>query len=163
MNSWLFRGVAMSVVHIVARVLLALGVVNSPLQSTTWKGLAVAAVIFIALVWGGIDGIRDARTHGDPDYYEDLTVKWLKAGVFTGVVSAIVCWCLGTWVMAGIGQATFFVELIAGGSFTTLIVFVPAFIGVAVGRAIIRRDQNKNRDDDWSAREEPTVERVGAD
>ncbi|MCH5643536.1 MULTISPECIES: B-4DMT family transporter [unclassified Gordonia (in: high G+C Gram-positive bacteria)] len=154
MTSWLPRGLVMAAVHILARVLLGVAVVQAPLHSTVWKTIAVAAVVLVALVWGGIDGIRDARANPDPDDYEDLTVRWLQAGLVAGVLSGPICWLLGTLWFAGIGQSSFFVELIAGGSFTALLVFVPAFVGAAVGRWIIRRDQNKNRDDDWSVRED---------
>lgn len=152
MSSWLLRGLAMSVVHILARVLLGVAIVQAPLHSTVWKTLAVAAVVLIAIIWGGIDGMRDARANPDPDDYEDLTVRWLKAGLLAGVISAIVCWILGRFFFAGIGEAGFFVELFAGGSFTALVIFGPAFLGAAVGRFLVRRDQRKSdpSSDDWT-------------
>lgn len=142
----------MSVVHILARVLLGIGVVQAPLHSTIWKTLAIAAVVLIAIIWGGIDGMADARAHSDPDDYADLTVRWLKAGLLAGVIAAIVCWILGRFVFAGIGEAGFFIELFAGGSFTALVIFGPAFLGAAVGRWLIRRDQRKaeRSRDEWT-------------
>ena len=66
----------------------------------------------------------------------------------------MISWILGTVVLAGIGQASLFIELIAGASFTALLVFVPAFVGAAIGRFLVRRDQNKGAaDDDWSVHE----------
>lgn len=151
MSSWLVRGVTFTAVHVLARILLGVAVVEAPLHSTVWRTIAIAVVVLIALVWGGYDGIRDARANPDPDDYEDLTVHWLKAGLLAGVVSGLICWILGSTVLAGIGQASFFVELIAGASFTALLVFVPAFVGAAIGRWLIRREQNKNApEDDWS-------------
>ena len=63
--SWLPRGIPLTAVHIVARA-LAIAVVEKPLSSSTWKVLAVAAVVLVALLWGGVDGIRDARANPTP-------------------------------------------------------------------------------------------------
>ena len=152
MSSWLPRGLVRAAVHNIARILLGIAVVHAPLHSTTWKTIAVAAVVLIALIWGGFDGIRDARANPDPDDYEDLTVRWLQAGLVAGVISGPVCWLIGTLWMAGIGQSGFLIELIAGGSFTALLVFVPAFAGAAVGRFLVRRQNRRSNhdDDDWS-------------
>ncbi|WP_232719360.1 B-4DMT family transporter [Gordonia metallireducens] len=155
MSSWLVRGLTMTAVHVLARILLGVAVVEAPLNSTVWRTVTIAAVVLIALVWGGFDGIRDARANPDPDDYEDLTVRWLKAGVMAGVIAGLISWILGNTVLAGIGQAGLFVELIAGASFTALLVFVPAFVGAAIGRWLIRRDQNKGApEDDWSVHED---------
>ncbi|MCF8588011.1 B-4DMT family transporter [Gordonia sp. HY285] len=144
MTSWLIRGVLMSIVQIAARFILGAVVIAAPLSKTLSTSLALAAVVLIAIVWGGIDGIRDARAHADPDDYDDLTVRWLKAGLLAGFVSCLVSWIVGTagW-FNGIGQASFAVEIFAGTSFITLIVFVPAFFGASIGRLIIRREQRK--------------------
>ncbi|GAC68804.1 B-4DMT family transporter [Gordonia soli] len=156
MHSWLLRGLVMTAVHVVARVLLGVAVVNVPLQTTVWKTVAIAAVVIVALLWGGVDGLRDARANPDPDDYEDLTVRWLQAGVLAGVLAGLISWILGKFVFGGIGQQGLFVEIIAGGSFTALLVFVPAFVGAAVGRWLIRRDYNKKHpvEDDWSVHED---------
>lgn len=59
--------------------------------------------------------------------------------------------------MSGIGEASLPIEIVAGGSFTALLVYFPAFIGFSVGRWIVRRDQRKNEpDDDWSVHEDRT-------
>ncbi|MFT4042496.1 MAG: B-4DMT family transporter [Gordonia sp. (in: high G+C Gram-positive bacteria)] len=143
MSSWLPRGLVMTAVHVIARVLLGVAVVHAPLHTSVWKTVAIAVVVFIALLWAGIDGIRDAHAHADPDDYDDLTVRWLQAGLLAGVLAGIICWILGRFVFAGIGQSGLFVEIIAGGSFTALLVFFPAFIGFSVGRWLVRRDQKK--------------------
>ncbi|MGC5258681.1 B-4DMT family transporter [Gordonia sp. DT218] len=162
MSSWLLRGVVMTAVHVIARVLLGVAVVNAPLHSTVWKTIAIAAVVLVALLWGGIDGTADARANPDPDDYRDLTVRWLQAGLLAGVVAGLICWILGRFVFAGIGEASLFVELIAGGSFTALLVFAPAFVGAAVGRFLVRRDQRKGQDteDDWSVHPDRDGEHV---
>lgn len=135
----------MSAVHIGARVLLGLAIVASPLESTSWKTIAIAAVVLISLIWGGIDGIIDGRAHDDPDDYRDLTMVWLKAGLLAGLISGIAGWILGNWVMSGIGQNSLPIEIFAGGSFTTLLVFVPALVGAAIGRLLTRRQHRRDR------------------
>ncbi|ORM24053.1 B-4DMT family transporter [Williamsia sp. 1135] len=157
MVAWLLRGLVMSAVHIGARVLLGLAIVAWPLESTMWKTVAIAAVVLVALIWGGVDGLIDGREHEDPDDYRDLTMVWLKAGLLAGLISAIVCWILGNWVMAGIGQNSLAIEIFAGGSFTTLLIFVPSLVGAALGRFLTRRQHRKNQaardaeaDDDFS-------------
>ena len=134
----------MSIVQIAARFILGAVVIAHPLSKNTWTWVALAIVVLVAIVWGGVDGLRDARAHTDPDDYEDLTVRWLKAGLLAGFVSCMVSWIVGTagW-LNGIGQASFFIELFAGTSFITLLVFVPAFFGASMGRMIIRREQRK--------------------
>ncbi|WP_020108871.1 B-4DMT family transporter [Nocardia sp. 348MFTsu5.1] len=144
MVAWLLRGLVMSAVHIGARVLLGLAIVAWPLETNYWKTIAIAGVVLVALIWGGIDGLIDGRAHPDPDDYDDLTMRWLKAGLLTGLISAVVCWVLGNWVMSGIGENSLAIEIFAGGSFTTLLVFVPALVGAAVGRLLTRRQHRKN-------------------
>ncbi len=144
MVSWLLRGLSSSIVHIVARVLLGLAIVHSPLHGTSWKAIAVAAVVLVVLIYGGIDGIIDGRAHDDPDDYADLTITWLKAGLLAGAVSGIVSWILSNYVLSGMGQNSFFVELFAGGSFTALLVFVPALVGAALGRFLAHRQSRED-------------------
>lgn len=135
----------MSAVHIGARVVLGLSIVAWPLESNYWKTIALAAVVLVALLWGGVDGLIDGRAHDDPDDYRDLTMVWLKAGLLAGLISAVVCWILGNWVMSGIGQNSLAIEIFAGGSFTTLLIFVPALAGAALGRFLTRRQHRKNQ------------------
>ena len=154
MQSWLLRGIVMSIVQIIARVALGFAIIAWPVQSPISRWIAIIAVVLVAVIWGGYDGIRDARAHPDPDDYEDLTMRWLKAGFFAGLVACFVCWLLGTFWLDGIGQASFWIEMIAGTSFITLLVYVPSFFGVSVGRWIVRRDQRKNEpEEDWSVHE----------
>ncbi|MCP2159167.1 hypothetical protein LX12_000331 [Williamsia serinedens] len=148
MVSWLIRGLPMAAVHIVARVLLGMAIVHSPLNGTWWKTLAVAAVVIIPLIWAGIDGIADARAHDDPDDYEDLTMRWLKAGLLAGVIAGIVGWALANHVFAGMGKNSFVIELFAGGSFTALLVFIPAMVGASVGRFFVRRQRRREQADE---------------
>jgi len=147
MVSWMIRGLPMAAVHIVARVLLGMAIVQSPLNGTWWKTIAVAIVVIIPLIWAGIEGIADGRAHDDPDDYEDLTMRWLKAGLLAGVISAVVGWALANYVFSGMGQNSFLIELFAGGSFTALLVFLPAMVGASVGRFLARRQRRREQGD----------------
>lgn len=144
MISWLLRGLSLSVVHIVARVLLGMAIVHAPLHGTYWKVIAVAVVILVALIWGGIDGIVDGRAHDDPDDYADLTIMWLKAGILAGIVAGIVCWALSNYAFAGMGENSIAIEVFAGGSFTALLVFIPAVAGAGVGRFLAHRQTRRS-------------------
>lgn len=148
MVSWLIRGLPMAAVHVVARVLLGMAIVRSPLNGTVWQALAVAAVVIVPILWAGIDGILDGRAHDDPDDYADLTMRWLKAGLLAGLVSAIVSWALATYVVAGMGRNSLVLEIFAGGSFTGLLVFLPAMVGASVGRLLARRQRRHGQDAD---------------
>ncbi|GAC57338.1 hypothetical protein GOHSU_18_00930 [Gordonia hirsuta DSM 44140 = NBRC 16056] len=154
MQPWHLRGLVMALLQIVVRILLGFGIIAWPVQSPILRAIAIAVVVIAAIVWGGYDGIRDARAHPDPDDYADLTMRWLKAGLAAGFISCLVCWILGTFWINGLGQADFWVEMTAGLSFITLLVYVPAFFGVSVGRYLVRRDQRKGEDTDWSHREQ---------
>ncbi|WP_299574554.1 B-4DMT family transporter [uncultured Williamsia sp.] len=148
MVSWLLRGLPLAAVHIVVRVLLGMAIVHSPLNGNWWKTIAVAVVVIIPLIWAGIDGIADARAHDDPDDYEDLTMRWLKAGLLAGVIAGVVGWALANYAFAGMGQNSFLIELFAGGSFTALLVFIPAMVGASVGRFLVRRQRRREQRDD---------------
>ncbi|GAA2049453.1 B-4DMT family transporter [Williamsia deligens] len=147
MVSWLLRGLPLAAVHIVARVLLGMAIVHSPLHGLLWKTIAVAAVVLIPLIWGGIDGIVDGRAHDDPDDYADLTMRWLKAGLLAGVLAGVIGWALANYVFAGMGRNSLLIELFAGGSFTALLVFLPAMVGAAVGRFLARRQRRRQQGD----------------
>ncbi|WP_018179500.1 B-4DMT family transporter [Jongsikchunia kroppenstedtii] len=139
MHTWMIRGLVMSAVHTVARVLLGMAIVSSPFDSTWWKTLALIAVIAVALIGGLIDGVADGRKHSEPEDYNDLTVRWLSAGLLAGLITGIACWILGNHVVDGMGQNPIYIEVFVGGAFTALLIFVPALLGAAVGRRIGQR------------------------
>lgn len=138
LSSWLLRAAVMCGVHILARIVLGAAIMQFPLQSTVWKTLAVALVVLVALVWGGVDGLLDRRANPDPEDYEDLTVRWLKAGILAGAVAGVVSWVLGNTLFSAIGPNSLLIEIFAGGSFTALLIFGAAFTGAAVGRFLGR-------------------------
>ncbi|MFE3291418.1 B-4DMT family transporter [Rhodococcus sp. NPDC059234] len=144
MNSWLLRGLGMALVHVVTRVLLGVAVTEWPLHGSTLRWLGVAVVILAALIWAGLDGIRDARAHpGEEEQGADLTMRWLKAAVVAGLLAGAVSWLVGSVSDIALGENSLFFELTSGAAFTILLVFVPAMAAVAAGRFIVRRDAKK--------------------
>lgn len=142
------RGLVMSIVHVLARVFLAMAIVAAPFDSNWWKTLALLAVIVLALLAAVADGIADGRKHSEPEDYNDLTVRWLSAGLIAGLVVGIVCWILGNWVVDGMGRNPIWIEVIVGGAFTALLIFVPALFGAAVGRRLGQRGDRTARQAD---------------
>lgn len=143
MSAWLLRAVVMLIVWIAARIILGAVIISDPLSTNTGRTVTLIILAIIPLIWGGIDGLRDARANPDPDDYTDLTVRWIKAGFVAGLVSCLVCWIIGTFWLNGIGQASFWIEIFAGTSFVCLMIYIPAFIGVSFSRALIRRETRK--------------------
>lgn len=143
MKPWLTRGLGLTLVHVIVRVLLGAALVQWPLQGSVlrWGGLLV--VVFAALVWGGVDGIRDRRANPDPDRGADLTMLWLKAGAVAGLLGGFVTWLVDTVTPIPVGVKSLFFELTSGAAFTVLLVFLPAMLAVTVGRFLVRREQAK--------------------
>ncbi|MFT3662499.1 MAG: B-4DMT family transporter [Gordonia sp. (in: high G+C Gram-positive bacteria)] len=146
MRSWLLRGIVMAAVHIAGRVLLGAAILARPFESPLLRLGVLAVLVAVAALWGGFDGVRDARAHPDPDDAEDLTLRWLKAGALAGVVASLTCWILGTFGVDGIGPSGFVTEMVAGTSFLTLLVYVPAFLGAAAGRFVVRRVRRRTEE-----------------
>lgn len=142
-RSWLIRGGVLAVVHVVTRALLGFSVQTAPSFRFLESTIAVALVVVCALLWAGIDGVAESRGDNAVDQKAapntDLTMMWLQAGVLTGVASGIVSWILNQLVDFGVTTLNLVGELSAGLAATALLVFVPALLGCALGRAIGRR------------------------
>ncbi|MFG1781334.1 B-4DMT family transporter [Rhodococcus oryzae] len=144
MNSWLLRGLGMASVHVVTRVVLGLAVTQWPLHGSSLRWISLAFVVLVALLWGGLDGIRDARTAVDEESGADLTMMWLKAAAVAGVLAGAVSWLIGATTGIALGDNTLFFELTSGAAFTILLVFLPAMLAVTVGRFLVRREARKS-------------------
>lgn len=148
MNRWVLRAIGMSIVHIAARTVLGIVIVEAPLHGTTLKFVALAIVLLVALIWAGIDGIIDARRHEDPDDRTDLIMVWIKAGVVTALISGLVCYIIDQAGVPGIGATSLFFELTSGAAGTALMIIAPAAVGLLVGRWLGRREQKKSDRDE---------------
>lgn len=134
----------MAFVHVVTRVLLGIAVTEWPLHGTSLRWVSIVVVILAALIWGGLDGIRDARAYPGEDEGADLTMMWLKASVLAGLLAGAVVWVVGMVSDIALGENSLFFELTSGAAFTVLLVFIPATLGGAIGRLIVRRDAKKS-------------------
>ena len=88
------RSTGMTAVHVIARLLLGVWVTVAPLQGSTARLTVFAAVVLIALLWAGLDGIVDARRHLLAEDRADLVMRWTITGLITGVVGGLLCWLL---------------------------------------------------------------------
>ncbi|MEE2035029.1 B-4DMT family transporter [Rhodococcus chondri] len=144
MKPWLLRGLGLALVHVVVRVLLGAALVQWPLQGSVMRWLALVVVILAAVVWAGIDGIRDRRAHPDPDRGEDLTMRWLAAGAVTGLLGGFLTWLADVVLPVSVGVKSLLFELTSGAAFTVLLVFVPAMVAVVAGRFFANRGQKED-------------------
>lgn len=143
MNSWLLRGLSMGALVTVAWILVGILMRVAATIGTAWSVIALALIVLAALIWGGYDGIRDARANPDPDDYADLTMVWLKAGLLAAAIAVVIGWIVGMTLVPAMRPAGLMVALTAGISFLTLLVYVPAFAGAGIGRWLVRREESK--------------------
>lgn len=140
MTGWVVRGVGMTLVHVVARVVLALAVAAAPTRGSMLQILTLVAVLLVALVWGALDGIAAGR-RGDEDA-TDHTMVWLKASLVAGVAAGFLSWLFTAIANLAVSANSLIFEITAGAAFTVLLVFVPATVSVAIGRWWARRGVN---------------------
>ncbi|WP_407443926.1 B-4DMT family transporter [Rhodococcus sp. (in: high G+C Gram-positive bacteria)] len=154
MKPWLVRGLGLSLVHVVVRALLGAALMQWPLQGSILRWLGLAVVILAAVVWAGIDGIRDRRAYPDPDDGEDLTMRWLAAGAVTGIVAGFLTWLVDTLTDIPIGVKSILFELTSGAAFTVLLVFLPAMAAVTAGRFFAGRGEKTDESDRPASRQQ---------
>lgn len=118
----------------------------------------VLLLLFIigVVVWGVLDGRADARANPDPDRRQDLAMTWLLAGLVAGILSGAVCWLLALFYK-GLYTGGLINEVTTFAAFTALLVFLPAIIGVTVGRWRVDRNPQAHR------AAEPGAERADTD
>ena len=126
----------MTAVHVVARVILGMLITSAPLQGELSRYVAFGIVLIIALVWSGLDGVVDARRHPVVEDRADLMMRWIIAGLITGVAAGFICFILEEAGVDGLGSQSLLFDLTSGAAGTTLMVIVPATIGIAIGRWI---------------------------
>lgn len=146
MFSWVLRSIVMTVAHVVGRIILGIAVTTAPLHGTVLRYTAVAIVVLIVLVWAGIDGVIDARRHPLVEDRSDLIMRWLIAGIITGLVAGFICHLLEAAGMDGIGARTWFFDLTSGAAGTALMVILPSALGIAMGRWIGKSDTNMDEE-----------------
>ncbi|WP_227981772.1 B-4DMT family transporter [Nocardia spumae] len=144
MNSWVLRAIVLGALTVVLRTLLGFGMIYWPTHGSWMRILCLIVLVVAGVAWGLIDGRSDRRANPDPERGgADLTMRWLKAGVAGGLGSGLVSWVLDFVPKFDLGDNGLLFELTAGAAFIVLMIFIPAMIGVAVGRVLVGREQRK--------------------
>ncbi|WP_327118801.1 B-4DMT family transporter [Nocardia sp. NBC_01730] len=139
MNAWVLRAAVLGAVVVVLRTVLGFGMVNWPTHGALMRILCLIVLVGAIVSWGLLDGRADRSAGSDPDRGSDLTLRWLKAAVAGGVGSGLVAWILDWLPRFDLGDNGLLFELTAGASFIILLIFVPALIGVGIGRILAER------------------------
>ena len=138
MGKWLSRGLVFASLMVVVRLAQGTLVNQFQTQAVLISIALCTAFALLALLWGWIDGRNDARANPDPDRREDLAMTWLLAGLLAGLLSGLVTWVISLAYRAlyvgGLAN-----ELTTFAAFTALLVFLPAVLGVAIGRWLVDR------------------------
>ena len=91
MRSWLLRGLIFAFLMVVLRVVQGVMVNTWETQAQTISISLVVVFAILVLIWGYIDGRRDATSQPDPDRRADLAMTWLLAGLGAGLLAGAVC------------------------------------------------------------------------
>jgi hypothetical protein len=144
MSNWMLRGLVYAGAMVAVR--LIQGTLINAFQTQAALISLVLLLLFVigVVIWGSLDGRADARDNPDPDRRQDLAMTWLLAGLAAGVLSGAVCWLLALFYK-GLYTGSLINELTTFAAFTTLLVFVPAIIGVTVGRWRVDRNPEAYR------------------
>lgn len=130
----LLFAIGMVVLRVAQGALINASPTNSGMISFGLCGLFGVAAFIVGL----LDGLSDARDNEDPDRRRDLAMRWLLAGLVAGVLSGLVTWIISLFYKGvyvdGLGP-----ELIVFPAFTCLLVFLPAMLGIAIGRWLVDR------------------------
>ena len=87
MSKWLLRGLVFAALMVFVRLVQGTAI---NIWETKAGLISITLVVLFAIavfVWGFIDGRADARANPDPDRRADLSMTWLLAGLFAGLVS----------------------------------------------------------------------------
>ncbi|MFB8007284.1 B-4DMT family transporter [Nocardia sp. NPDC056000] len=143
MNAWVLRAVGLGALTVVLRTLLGFAMVNWPTNGSWMRILCLIVLVAIVVAWGVVDGRHDRRANPDPDRGADLTMRWLKAALAGGLGAGLVAWLLDFLPKFDLGDNGLLFEISSGASFIILIIFIPAMIGVALGRYLVGRESKK--------------------
>ncbi|MEU6558409.1 B-4DMT family transporter [Nocardia nova] len=145
MNSWVLRAIVLGALTVVLRTLLGFGMIYWPTNGSWMRIVCLVVLIVAGVAWGLLDGRGDRRANPDPERGgADLTMRWLKAGVAGGLGSGLVSWILDFLPKFDLGDNGLLFELTAGAAFIVLMIFIPAMVGVGIGRFLVGRDQRRS-------------------
>ncbi|QXN95804.1 B-4DMT family transporter [Nocardia iowensis] len=143
MNAWVLRAVVLGALVVFLRAVLGFAMVNWPTHGVWMRTLGLIVLVAAVLYWGLLDGRKDRAAQPDPERGSDLTLLWLKAAVAGGLGSGLGAWLLDWLPKFDLGDNGILFELTAGSAFIVLLIFVPALIGVGIGRILADRSSNK--------------------
>ncbi|WP_228001560.1 B-4DMT family transporter [Nocardia australiensis] len=153
MIAWVLRAVVLGALVVALRTVLGFAMVYWPTQGAWMRILCLVVLIGAVAFWGLLDGHKDRVAHPDPERGTDLTILWLKAAVLGGLGSGLAAWILDWLPRFDLGDNGLLFELTASASFIVLLIFIPALIGVAIGRLLAGR---QTRDESAPRQENPT-------
>ncbi|WP_024805505.1 B-4DMT family transporter [Nocardia sp. BMG51109] len=144
MTAWVLRATVLGALTVGLRILLGFGMVYWPTQGAWMRILCLIVLIGAVAAWGLLDGRGDRRANPDPERGgADLTMIWLKAAVVGGLGAGLAAWLVDFVPKFELGDNGLLFELTAGASFIILLLFVPAMVGVALGRFLVGRESKK--------------------
>lgn len=126
-------------VHVAVRTALGFAALSWPSDLPLQRNIGLLVVLAVALLWGGVDALLEDLSDEDRD---ELTLRWLKAAVLVGPLAGLVGWAVGGLFIDVVGAGQLPSEIIGGGAFTALLIFVPAVVGMLFGR--LARPDNKS-------------------
>jgi hypothetical protein len=139
MSKWLTRGVALAALMVVVRLVQSTLIDQFPTKAGLISVILLTVFALIVLIWGYIDGRADARANVDPDRRQDLAMTWLGAGLLAGWLSGVATWLISL-LYPPLYNGGLMNEITTFASFTALLVFLPAVVGVALGRWLTDRN-----------------------
>ena len=141
MTTWLPRGLVFAIGMVLLRLVQGTLINTYPTKAGSISLGLVVIFGVAAFAWALLDGMADARANPDPDRRRDLAMRWLLAGLFAGVVSGLAVWAISLFYKAVYAEGIV-PELSVFAAFTTLLVFLPAMLAVAVGRWLVDRTRS---------------------
>ena len=149
-KQWLIRAGLMTLVHVGVRTALGFAALSWPTSGQAQRNVGLAVVLIVAALWAGVDALRE---NVDDDERDDLPARWLKAAALAGPVAGLLGWAIEGLFIDSVGTSALAGNVIGGGAFTALLIFIPALIGMMLGQ-IARPDRTTFR---RSASREPSV------
>ncbi len=124
----------MVVLHVTVAAALGLAAVEWPTSGALQRAAAFVVLVVPPLVWAGLDSLRDDALDDDPDERSTLNLGWLKAALAAGPVAGLLSWAVQAVFIDKMGASELLGSIIGGGAFTALLIYLPATVGLVLGR-----------------------------
>ncbi|WP_330255041.1 B-4DMT family transporter [Nocardia sp. NBC_00565] len=138
MNAPLSRGLGLAALHVAVQFVLGLAVQYWTPQTSSARLIALVLVAGMAIAWGAVDGRRDRLAHGEQSEV-DFPILWLQAGVIGGLAAGASTWLIDKLPGLDLSGNSLLFELTAAAAWILLLIYVPATIGVGLGRLLANR------------------------